>query len=68
MPDSAPEKLAAQRSAAPHGLQLEQEDERWGIEAARARHRARAQDATRAETQPAGGAGKAVDVTALPAD
>jgi hypothetical protein len=37
MPDSAPEKLAAQRSAAPHGLQLEQEDERWGIEAARAR-------------------------------
>ena len=37
--DSAPEKIAAQRAAAPHGLQLESEDERWGIEAARARKR-----------------------------
>jgi hypothetical protein len=34
--DSAPEKIAAQRSATP-GLQLEDEDQRWGIEAARAR-------------------------------
>src|SRR5678816_1049328 len=30
--DSAPEKIAAQRAAAPHGLQLESDDERWGIE------------------------------------
>jgi hypothetical protein len=37
--DSAPEKIAAQRAAAPHGLQLESDDERWGIEAARARKR-----------------------------
>ena len=35
VPDSAPEKIAAQRSAA--GLHLEEEDERWGIEAARER-------------------------------
>ena len=33
--DSAPEKAAATRSAA--GLHLEEEDQRWGIEAARAR-------------------------------
>ena len=32
------EKIAAQRAAA--NLQLEQEDERWGIEAARERKRA----------------------------
>jgi hypothetical protein len=37
--DSAPEKVAAQRSAA-RGLQLEGEDQRWGIEGARARRRA----------------------------
>jgi len=35
IPDSAPEKAAATRSAA--GLHLEEEDQRWGIEAARAR-------------------------------
>jgi len=37
--DSAPEKIAAQRAAAP-GLNLESEDQRWGIEAARERRRA----------------------------
>ena len=37
--DSAPEKIAAQRAAGPHGLQLESEDQRWGIEAARERKR-----------------------------
>jgi len=35
IPDSAPEKVAAQRAAS--GLQLEQDDARWGIEAARER-------------------------------
>ncbi len=33
--DSAPEKVAATRAAA--GLHLEEDDQRWGIEAARAR-------------------------------
>jgi hypothetical protein len=37
--DSAPEKIAAQRAAIP-GLNLEQEDQRWGVEAARERKRA----------------------------
>jgi chaperone required for assembly of F1-ATPase len=35
--DSRPEKLAAQRAAAPASLELESNDERWGIEAARDR-------------------------------
>ncbi len=35
VPDSAPDKVAATRAAA--GLHLEEDDERWGIEAARAR-------------------------------
>ena len=35
VPDSAPDKVAATRSAA--GLHLEEDDQRWGIEAARAR-------------------------------
>jgi len=39
MKDSASEKVAAQRAAAPHSVQLEQDDERWGIEAARERKR-----------------------------
>jgi len=37
--DSAPEKVAAQRAAAP-GLALETEDQRWGIVAARERRQA----------------------------
>jgi hypothetical protein len=37
--DSAPEKAAALRAADPNNLQLESEDERWGIEAARERRR-----------------------------
>jgi hypothetical protein len=36
--DSAPEKIAAQRAATP-GLYLEQDADRWGIEAARERRR-----------------------------
>ena len=39
MADSAPEKIAAQRAATP-GLQLERDDDRWGLEAARERRRA----------------------------
>ncbi len=35
VPDSAPDKIAAQRAAA--GLHLEEDDERWGIAAARER-------------------------------
>ena len=30
MKDAASEKVAAQRAAAPHSVQLEQDDERWG--------------------------------------
>jgi hypothetical protein len=40
--DSAPEKIAAQRSAA-RGLDLEQDDQRWGFEAARERRRSQDQ-------------------------
>jgi hypothetical protein len=60
MKDSAPEKVAAQRAAAPHGVQLEQDDERWGIEAAR--ERKRQQDAAKARQQQ-DAASKAVDLT-----
>jgi hypothetical protein len=35
--DSAPDKIAAQRAAAAPSLNLEGDDERWGIEAARER-------------------------------
>ena len=38
--DSAPEKIAAQRAAAAPSLNLEGDDERWGIEAARERKQA----------------------------
>jgi hypothetical protein len=63
MKDSAPEKIAAQRAGAAHELQLEQDDERWGIEAAK--ERKRQQDEAKARQQPAG-AGKSVDVTPTP--
>jgi chaperone required for assembly of F1-ATPase len=61
--DSAPEKVAAQRAAAPSSLELEPSDERWGIEAAR--ERKRQQDAARARQQPPTG-GKSVDVLPPP--
>lgn len=60
MQDSAPEKVASQRAAAAHELQLEQDDQRWGIEAAR--ERKRQQDEAKARREPSGGA-KGVDVT-----
>lgn len=39
--DSPAEAAAAHRAAAPRSLELEKDDERWGIEAARERKRAR---------------------------
>ena len=59
MKDSAPEKIASQRAAGPHSVQLEPDDQRWGFEAARER-RARTTPG-RLEKQPAG-SDKAVDV------
>lgn len=59
--DSASEKVASQRAAAPHGLQLERDDERWGFDAARERRRG--DQARRAQKQSAAG-DKALDVTA----
>lgn len=58
--DSPPEKRAAQRAAAPQSLELEQNDERWQIEAAR--ERKRQQDAAKARNQTPG-SDKSVDVT-----
>jgi hypothetical protein len=64
MKDSAPEKIAAQRAGGAHELQLEQDDERWGIEAAK--ERKRQQDEAKARQQPAA-TGKSVDVMPTPA-
>lgn len=58
MKDSAPERVAAQRAAAAHELPLEQDDERWGIAAARERK----QQQDEAKQKPAGGK-KGVEVT-----
>ncbi len=63
--DSAPEKVAAQRAAAPHSVQLEPDDERWGIEAAR--ERKRQQDAAKTRRAQDAASGKAVGVTTPPA-
>lgn len=41
--DSRPDKIAAQRAATPASLELEQSDERWGIEAAREKREAEKQ-------------------------
>jgi len=60
MKDSAPEKVAAQRAGAAHELQLEQDDERWGIEAAR--ERKRQQEEAKPPQKPGEGK-KGVDVT-----
>ena len=60
--DSAPEKVASQRAAAPHSLTLEQDDERWGIEAAKERKRQK--DAARAKQRDA--STKSIDVTTQP--
>ena len=58
--NSAPEKVAAQRAGGTHELQqLEADDQRWGVEAAR--ERKRQQDEAKARQQPAT-TGKGVDV------
>ena len=62
--DSAPEKIAAQRAAAPPSLKLEQDEERWGFEAARERRR---EDKARKAPQQPAASGKAVHVTPPPA-
>jgi hypothetical protein len=59
MQDSAPEKAAAHRAATP-GLALEEEDQRWGLTAARERKRAR--DEQRANAAKAGPGTTRVDV------
>ena len=56
MKDAASEKVAAQRAAAPHSVQLEQDDERWGLEAARERKRQQDEAKARATSD------KSVDV------
>jgi hypothetical protein len=61
---SASEKVAAQRAAAPPELQLEQDDERWGIEAARERKRQKDEAKTR---EQAASTSKGVDITPPPA-
>ena len=67
--DSAPEKIAAQRAAV-RGLDLERDDERWGIEAARERKRAQEQKKTNAPVPlPVPETGdKRVDVRQSPSD
>jgi hypothetical protein len=60
--DSAPEKAAAHRAAAP-GLALEEEEHRWGLTAARERKRAR--DEQRASAAQAGSGTTTVDVAPI---
>ena len=60
--DTPAEKIAAQRAAAPQSLELEPNDERWQIDAAR--ERKREQDAKAAKQQTDGA--KRVDVTTPP--
>jgi len=58
--DSAPERAAATRGAATN-LQLEQEDQRWGIEAARERKRREQEKAApAAEPTPADGTSRSL--------
>jgi len=51
--DSRPERVAATRAGAPASLELEQNDERWGIEAARERREAQKDSKARAAPAPA---------------
>jgi hypothetical protein len=50
VPDSAPDKIAAQRAAT--GLHQEEEDQRWGFEAARERRRQAEQRKLQAPVPP----------------
>lgn len=58
--DSASEKVAAQRNAAPRSLQIEGDDERWGFDAARERRR---EDQSRKAQKKAATVDKTIDVT-----
>ena len=58
--DSPAETVAAHRAAAPRSLELEKDDERWPLEAARERKRAREREDA---TKPA--AGKGVGTTGV---
>jgi hypothetical protein len=60
--DSPAEKIAAQRAAAPKSLELEQNDERWQIDAARERRREQDAQKAKAAQQQTDGANR-VDVT-----
>jgi hypothetical protein len=62
--DTVPEKAAAHKAASP-GLQLEAQDERWGIEAAQERKRQEQEKKAAATGGRDGGAAK--QVTPLPA-
>lgn len=62
--DSAPEKAAAQKSAAPTSLRLEADDERWGVEAAK--ERKREQEERKAAAKPAAGGAPGTGVQVVP--
>jgi len=62
--NSPSEKLAAQRAGAPPELTLEQDDQRWGVDAAR--ERKRQQDEAKARRKPAS-TDKSVNVVPAPA-
>ena len=51
--DSRPERVAATRAGAPASLELEQSDERWGIEAARERREVEKDNKAKAAPTPA---------------
>lgn len=57
IPDSVPERVAAQRAASGTQLQLEAEDERWGIEAAQERKRLEEQRKQASPTPTPAGSG-----------
>jgi hypothetical protein len=63
--DSAPEKRAALRGATP-GLDLEAEDARWGIEAAKERKRASDPRTNNPPPAPPISGATAIDVKTLP--
>ncbi len=63
--DSAPDKIAAQRAAA-RGLDLENEDQRWGFEAARERQRKQDQKKTSVNENATLGTNPPFDVRQAP--
>jgi hypothetical protein len=61
VPDSAPDKIAAQRDAA--GLHQEEDDQRWGFTAARERKQQKEQRKVQAPVPPPPAASGPVDLT-----